>query len=63
MTQEQLADAVGLTTVHVNRMLKQMEEDGLIERHRRFVAIPDWERLRDMSGFNELYLHLDQMAA
>jgi len=62
MTQEQLADAVGLTPVHVNRMLKQMEADGLIERHRRFIAIPNWERLREMSGFNELYLHLDQAA-
>ena len=62
MTQEQLADAVGLTPVHVNRTLKQMDAAGLITRHKRFIEIPDWERLRTASGFNELYLHLDQAA-
>ena len=63
MTQEQLADATGLTSVHVNRTLKALEADGLIVRHKRFIQIPNWERLRDMSGFNDLYLHLDQVAA
>jgi CRP-like cAMP-binding protein len=62
MTQEQLADATGLTPVHVNRSLKALEADGLIVRQGRYVSIPDWERLRDESGFNELYLHLDQAA-
>lgn len=61
MTQEQLADATGLTTVHVNRTLKLLEGQNLILRHKRFVEIPDWQRLREMSGFNELYLHLDQV--
>lgn len=62
MTQEQLADATGLTPVHVNRSLKALEADGLIKRNRRFVTIPDWERLSNESGFSELYLHLDQAA-
>ena len=62
MTQEQLADATGLTPVHVNRSLKALEAEGLIVRNRRFVTIPDWERLRDQSGFSEVYLHLDQAA-
>jgi DNA-binding Lrp family transcriptional regulator len=62
MTQEHLADATGLTPVHVNRTLKALEAEGLIKRERRYVHIPDWEGLRDMSGFNELYLHLDQAA-
>ena len=61
MTQEQLADATGLTAVHVNRTLKAMDAEGLIKREKRFVLIPDWERLRDVAGFNELYLHLDQV--
>jgi CRP-like cAMP-binding protein len=61
MTQEQLADATGLTPVHVNRMLRRMEADGLITRERRCVSIPDWKQLRDVAGFNELYLHLDQL--
>jgi CRP-like cAMP-binding protein len=63
MTQEQLADASGLTPVHVNRTLKTMDAEGLIRRDRKFVYIPDWERLRGVAGFSELYLHLDQTAA
>jgi CRP-like cAMP-binding protein len=63
MTQEQLADASGLTAVHVNRTLKSMDADGLIRREKRFVLIPDWEKLRSVAGFSELYLHLDQVAA
>jgi CRP-like cAMP-binding protein len=62
MTQEQLADATGLTPVHVSRCLKALQEEGLISRNGRYVSIPDWERLRDASGFSELYLHLDQAA-
>jgi CRP-like cAMP-binding protein len=63
MTQEQLADATGLTAVHVNRTLKAMDAEGLIKRERRFILIPDWEKLRAVAGFSELYLHLDQVAA
>lgn len=63
MTQEQLADAAGLTPVHVNRTLKALEEDRLIIRKRRHILIPEWQRLREISGFNALYLHLDQVSA
>jgi CRP-like cAMP-binding protein len=62
MTQEQLADATGLTPVHVNRVLKALTSEGLIRRTKRIVTIPDWERLRSVAGFNETYLHLDQVA-
>jgi CRP-like cAMP-binding protein len=59
ITQEQLADATGLTTVHVNRTLKALEAAGLIARSKRTIAFPDWERLRDAGDFNSRYLHLD----
>ncbi|HEY0044752.1 MAG TPA: Crp/Fnr family transcriptional regulator [Allosphingosinicella sp.] len=59
MTQEQLADAVGLTSVHVNRVLKQLGEEGLISRDRRSIVIEDWQRMRDAGDFNERYLHHD----
>ena len=59
MTQEQLADAVGLTSVHVNRVLKQLAEEGLIRRDRRSIIIEDWNRMRDTGDFNERYLHHD----
>jgi CRP-like cAMP-binding protein len=63
MTQEQLADAVGLTSVHVNRVLKQLGEEGLIERDRRSIVIVDWKRMREVGDFNERYLHHDAMGA
>ena len=62
-TQEQLADATGLTSVHVNRTLKSLEAEGLITRNKAFVGFPNWDRLRAVAGFSDLYLHLDQVAA
>jgi CRP-like cAMP-binding protein len=58
MTQEQLADATGLTAVHVNRVLKSLDADGLIARNRRNISFPDWRALRDEADFNTRYLHL-----
>ncbi len=59
MTQEQLADALGLTPVHVNRTLKTLEAEGLIQRTRRKISFPDWNRLRTIADFNQRYLHLE----
>ncbi len=61
MTQEQLGDTVGLTPVHVNRVLKALAQRGLIERDRRQIRIVDWTGLRDASDFNPRYLHLKQV--
>jgi len=59
MTQEQMADATGLTTVHVNRTLKALERDGLIDRaHPRVIRIGDWRKLADAGDFDSNYLHL-----
>jgi CRP-like cAMP-binding protein len=63
MTQEQLADAAGLTPVHVNRVLRELDKRGLISRERRAVTIPDWSKLRDIGDFTARYLHLDQAVA
>jgi CRP-like cAMP-binding protein len=63
MTQEQLADVVGLTAVHVNRTLKALEASGLIRRHKRQITFPDWQALRDVGDFNQRYLHLDVQEA
>ena len=57
MTQEQLADATGLTAVHVNRVLQALQREGLLQRDRRTVRFPSWERLRDVGDFNARYLH------
>ena len=58
MTQEQLADATGLTPVHVNRVLKALQAEGLIERDRRVITFPDWNRLRQVGDFSPRYLHV-----
>ena len=58
MTQEQLADSTGLTPVHVNRTLKGLQAEGLIERDRRSVKFPHWERMKKAADFTERYLHL-----
>jgi CRP-like cAMP-binding protein len=58
MTQEQLADAVALTPVHVNRTLKNLEADGLITRTQRVISIEDWKTLATVGDFQPRYLHL-----
>jgi CRP-like cAMP-binding protein len=59
MTQEQLADAVGLTPVHVNRVLKELARMKLIVRDKRAVEIMDWDGLRNVGDFNSRYLHFE----
>jgi CRP-like cAMP-binding protein len=58
MTQEQLADALGLTSVHVNRTLMALGEAGLISRNHRSVKIEDWDGLAKAGDFDSAYLHL-----
>ena len=59
MTQEQLGDSTGLTSVHVNRTLKSLEADGLIERvSPRSITIGDWKKLAETGDFDSNYLHL-----
>ena len=58
MTQEQLADATGLTSVHVNRVLKSLEAEGLITRKRRQIHFDDWRALQDAGDFSRRYLHI-----
>ena len=59
MTQEQLADATGLTSVHVNRTIKSLEADRLIKRSSaRSIHIGDWRKLAEVGDFDTNYLHL-----
>lgn len=61
MTQEQLGDVTGLTSVHVNRTLKLLEADGLIERlSPRSIGIGDWKKLAEVGDFDSAYLHLHE---
>ena len=52
MTQEQLGDALGLTPVHINRSIKSLERDGLINRNKRTLSFPSVAALREAGDFS-----------
>jgi CRP-like cAMP-binding protein len=58
-TQEQLADAAGLTSVHVNRTLQDIRGQGLLTFDRGRVHIHDWDRLTSVAEFDPAYLMMD----
>ncbi len=58
VTQEELGDTLGISQVHVNRMLQQLRADGLITLENRRLTIPDVGRLNEVAGFDPDYLHL-----
>ena len=59
ITQTDIGEATGLTSVHVNRTLQDLRRDNLIELERKRLHIPDLERLMDVAMFKPNYLHLD----
>lgn len=59
LTQPQLADTTGMTTVHVNRSLQRLRKNGLIATKRGKLTILDFKGLAAVAGFNEQYLHTD----
>ncbi len=63
ITQSEFADALGVTTVHVNRVLQQMRADGLIETKGTQLKIPDWDKLKQVGEFDPTYLHLESNQA
>ena len=58
LTQEELADAPGVTNVHVNRTIQQLRNEGLIQLENRVLTVLDTERLRNVAKFESNYLHL-----
>src|SRR4051794_26025380 len=63
LTQAELGDALGLSTVHVNRTLQQLRGEGLIQTQGGTVMVQDWEHLKQAGQFEETYLHLRKEAA
>lgn len=57
MTQEEIADATGLTSVHVNRMLRILDEEKVIDRAGRVIRISDWNHMLHIADFDPAYLH------
>jgi CRP-like cAMP-binding protein len=62
VTQAQLADAVGLTSVHLNRTLKALRDQGVAFSGRK-VRITDWARLTQLAEFDPVYLLLTERGA
>ncbi|WP_425228869.1 Crp/Fnr family transcriptional regulator [Sphingomonas sp.] len=58
LTQEQIADVLGLTSVHVNRTMQYLRTGGLIQIANRILTIPDLAKLRQAAGFDPRYLHI-----
>jgi CRP-like cAMP-binding protein len=63
ITQAELADAIGTSSVHVNRVLQALRADGLIQTKRTQVSVPDWEKLKEAGEFDPLYLHQERNGA
>jgi len=62
LTQEQLADATGLTAVHVNRVLQSLVGEGLVARDKGSLRMPSWDALTQVGQFTPDYLHPVQNA-
>lgn len=58
ITQHDLADTVGLSNVHLNRVLQSLRADGLIEFGGKLLTVRKLHDLMELSGFNPNYLHL-----
>lgn len=59
LTQADLADALGMTPIHMNRVLAKFRAEGLITLDTRVLVIHEWQRLVDIGEFDPLYLHLE----
>jgi CRP-like cAMP-binding protein len=60
MTQAELADALGLSTVHTNRTLQELRRDNLITLRGKNLVVSDLEALQAAALFNANYLHFDR---
>ncbi|GJE17886.1 Nitrogen fixation regulation protein FixK [Methylobacterium marchantiae] len=60
MTQHELADTTGMTTVHVNRSLQELRRRGLIELRGKNLKILDWARLKSLAEFRPGYLRVGE---
>ena len=57
LTQEQIGEALGITAVHVNRVIKQLREDGIVELHRGRATVLNEAKFRELADFDDRCLH------
>ena len=63
LTQAEIADATGLSTVHVNRVLQELRGNGLINFRGGSLTVLDWRGLQRAGQFDPAYLHLNEAVA
>jgi CRP-like cAMP-binding protein len=54
ITQSKLADALGLSVVHVNRVLQAFRKQGILDLKRQVVTLRDFEKILELGGFDTL---------
>jgi len=57
LSQAVLADALGMTAVHINRVLRKLRVAGAMDLRRGQLVIHDVVKLVHVAGFDENYLH------
>jgi CRP-like cAMP-binding protein len=62
LTQAEMGDALGLSTVHINRTLQDLRAEKLIEWENGLLSVLDWNGLVQVGEFDETYLHQDSKA-
>lgn len=58
LTQTQLSDALGMSTVHMNRIIQELRHAGFIEIQAGVMTLHDWAGLSRLADFDPTYLHL-----
>ena len=61
ITQSVLADALGLSVVHTNRVVQSLRTTGLVAWEADRVTIVDWDGLEALAEFDPTYLHLERV--
>ena len=57
LTQEQIGEALGITPVHANRIIKQLRQDDIVDVSRGRARVLDEARLAELAQFDDRYLH------
>ena len=61
LSQMDLADAAGLSIVHVNRTLQELRRLNILSKEGRTIKVADRERLAGLAGFDGNYLNMPQL--
>ena len=57
LTQEQIGEALGITAVHANRVIRQLRQEGIVEFSRGRVTVLDERKFQELADFDDRYLH------